>query len=167
MGMFAGDALSAIITACACAMIVFETLGICCALMQFNVFVAAISLMAMGLSVEFTAHLAAAFTTGSGTQQERLGRAMAHTFPAMIEGIISTLVGILPLVFHPTGFIVKYLFGIITLAVGVGAINGLLIMPAMLALLGPCFAVCHKDRVTSKQISDATKSVTANMQVDD
>jgi len=138
------DILTAIITAVACAMIVIEAYGLACLLMNFNVFVAAISLMAMGMSVEFTAHLAAAFSTGKGSAQERLGTAMAHTFPALMEGIISTACGIVPLAFHPARFTVKYLFGIVALVVAVGSINGFVIMPGMLAFLSPCFSLCKK-----------------------
>merc|ERR1712232_782890 len=68
--MFAGDILTAFLTALACAMIVFQAFGLSCAFMKFNIFVAAISLMAMGLSVEFTAHLAAAFTSSRGTSTQ-------------------------------------------------------------------------------------------------
>merc|ERR1712032_1464038 len=133
--MFSFDVFSAIVTCLSCVMIVFEIYGLSAALMSFNVFVAAISLMAMGLSVEFTAHFAAAFSLGQGTAVDRLGQAMAHTFPALMEGSVSTFCTVLPLAFAEQLFLVKYLFGIITMVVAVGVINGLVVMPAMLALL--------------------------------
>merc|ERR1712232_1164293 len=128
--------------------------GVSCILMKFNVFVAAISLM--GMSVEFTAHLAASFSTHRhGTVTERLGYAMVHTFPALLEGVISTAIGIVPLAFHPTQFTVKYLFGIVALAVAVGALNGFVIMPGMLALLSPCLSGVQK-RVNRKELDVIT-----------
>merc|ERR1712241_681984 len=113
----------------ACSMIVLEIYGLSTAVMSFNVFVAAITLMGMGLSVEFTAHFAAAFSFATGSTEERVAAAMAHTFPALIEGSLSTLCSILPLAFAPELFVVKYLFGIIALVVVVGMINGILVMP--------------------------------------
>lgn len=142
--IFSFDVVTAAITSMACSMIVLEIYGLACAFMSFNVFVAAISLMGMGLSVEFTAHLAAAFSLASGPRAERLGNAMAHTFPALVEGSLSTFFSILPMAFHPTLFTVKYLFGIIAMVVGVGLINGLLIMPGLIGLASPCFALLER-----------------------
>merc|ERR1712048_1034313 len=103
--------------------------------MPFNVFMAAISLMSMGISVEFTAHFAAAFSLAKGTTKARLAAGMSHTFPALMEGSISTLCTIFPLAFAGPLFMVKYLFGILALVVVVGMLNGLVVLPAMLALL--------------------------------
>jgi hypothetical protein len=135
--LFSLDLVTATITALSCLMIVLEIYGLACAIMNFNIFVCSITLMGLGLSVEFTAHLAAAFSMGTGTPSERLAEAMAHTFPALMEGSVSTLLSVVPLAFHPMVFIVKYLFGIISLVVVVGLINGLLFMPALLAFFEP------------------------------
>jgi len=137
--VFSFDVATAFIATASCAMIVIEIFGISCALMSFNVFVAAISLMGMGLSVEFTVHLAAAYSLAQGPRAERLGTAMAHTFPALLEGSFSTFLGILPMAFSPVPFTVKYLFGIIALVVAVGVVNGVLIMPGLIGLMSPLF----------------------------
>merc|ERR1712232_1328330 len=100
--------------------------------------------MGLGLSVEFTAHFAAAFSLGKGLPGQRLGEAMAHTFPALMDGAISTLLSILPLAFYPALFIVKYLFGIFAMVVAVGLLNGMVFVPALLALLGPLLKVCGR-----------------------
>jgi hypothetical protein len=134
---FSLDVITALITCLACTMIVLEIYGLSVSLMSFNIFIAALTLMSMGLSVEFTAHLAAAFSLGHGSASDRLGCAMADTFPALLEGSVTTLLGILPLAFHPITFFVKYIFGIIAIAVSVGLLNGVVFMPAMLALLSP------------------------------
>jgi len=134
---FGFDVITAIITCLSCTMIVLEIYGLSVALMNFNIFVATFTLMAMGMSVEFTAHLAAAFSLGTGEPVERLSEAMGHTFPALVEGSISTFCGIFPLAFHPQVFVVKYIFTIMTMVVVVGMINGTVFMPAMLALLAP------------------------------
>jgi len=133
---FSCDLLTALITSSACFMITLEIYGLSCAFMSFNFYVASISLLGLGLSVEFTAHLAAAFSMGSGSSpSERLSDAMAHTFPAIMEGSISTLLSVLPLAFRKELFIVKYLFGIISLVVAVGLLNGVVFMPGILSLV--------------------------------
>jgi hypothetical protein len=135
--IFSFDVITALITCVSCSMIVLEIYGLACAFMNFNVFVGAISLMSMGLSVEFTAHFAAACSLAKGSCSERLGTAMAHTFPALFEGSVSTFLSILPMAFHPKLFIVKYFFGIIAMVVAVGMVNGFIVMPALMALLNP------------------------------
>jgi len=119
--------------------------------------------MAMGLSVEFTAHLAAAFSLGSGSIEERLGKAMGDTLPALVEGSITTFCGVFPLAFHPQLFIVKYIFGIVSLVVLLGMINGLFIMPAMLGLLGRFlpYLPCRRDgtATTVEEVTTVTTKV--------
>jgi len=138
--MFEGNAMIAIITSLSCFMIVIQTYGLVVCFWNFNIFVAATILMTMGMSVEFVCHLAAAFATSSSkpgaqsTTTERLGKSMSHTFPPLLEGVVSTLLGVLPLVFHPTTFVVKYMFGITVIAISCGALNGFVLVPAMLAV---------------------------------
>merc|ERR1712217_51775 len=93
---------------------------------------------------EFTAHFAAAFSMGKGDPTERMGEAMAHTFPAIIEGSVSTICGILPLAFSPKMFVVKYLFGIIALVVAVGVFNGMFVMPGLIGFLSPVITYVDK-----------------------
>jgi len=141
--VFNCDFLAAGVTCVSCLMIIVEVYGLSTWLMNFNVFVASIALAGVGLSVEFTAHLAAAYSLSTGSSEgrlppdERLARAVSHTFPALVEGGLSTFATILPLAFHPTLFTVKYLFGVIAMIVGVGLLNGLLFMPALLSLFSP------------------------------
>lgn len=143
---FSGDVVTAFITSLCCSMIVVEIYAVASTIMSFNIFTAALVLMSMGLAVEFVAHLAAAFSSGDGDISERLSYAMADTFPALMDGSCSTFFGILPLCLHPIAFIVKYIFGILTLIVGVGLLNGLVFMPAILVVLSPIlpYVKCRK-----------------------
>lgn len=134
--LFSCDIVTALITCLACLMIFVEILGVSAALMRFNIFVAALALMGLGMSVEFTAHLAAAFSLSKGgTTAERLGEAMSHSLPALFDGSMTTILCALPMAFHPTMFVVKYLFGIINLVVVIGFMNGCVVLPGMLAAL--------------------------------
>merc|ERR1712107_965628 len=110
-------------------------------------------LMAVGLSVEFTAHFASSLNLSKGSLEHRLGLAMSHTFPALFEGSISTFCSIIPLAFAPEIFVLKYLFGIIGLVVVTGMVNGLVVMPALLALLAPLYSCpcCTKQSTQSDE----------------
>jgi hypothetical protein len=138
------DFIASCITCTSCVMIATEVFGLSCLFMNFNIFVAAISLMGMGLSVEFTAHFSMAFSLATGTLTERLGTAMGHTFLATIEGSCSTFVCLLPLAFAPTLFEVKYIFGIVSIVILLGMINGLIFLPGMLAVLNPIITQLDK-----------------------
>merc|ERR1719464_2340588 len=102
-------------------MIVLQVYGLGTLFMKFNVFVTAALLMCMGLAIEFTAHVAAAFSHAEGALAQRIGKAMAETFPAIFEGSVSTLLSILPMAFSATFggtiFEVKYFFGSFALVV--------------------------------------------------
>jgi len=160
--VFSFDFMTAFVTCTSCSMIVLEIYGLSSCLMNFNIFVAAISLMGMGLSVEFTAHLAAAFSFATGSTQERLGSAMARTFPALMEGSVSTFFSILPLAFAKEMFMVKYLFGIMALVVATGLMNGLVVMPALLSLLSPVFGFVRTFAGTRDDKGAGNASLPAN-----
>lgn len=136
--------LAAVVSALACTMIVLELYGICMLFLKFNVFIAASLLAAAGMSVEFIAHVVAAFSLEQGALEKRLGKAMRHTFVAIILGSISTFVGILPMAFHSVPFVVKYQFAPFALAIGLGTLNGLVFLPAFLALVGTLSARLSK-----------------------
>jgi len=129
------NVVAALVTSVSCVMISVQVYGLACALMSFNIFVAVFVLMAMGMSVEFVCHMAASFATGKKKPEAKLAESMKHTFPALLEGSLTTLIGILPLAFHPVTFYVKYLFAINAMVVIIGVINGFVILPSMLALL--------------------------------
>merc|ERR1719487_2101047 len=91
--------------------------------------------MAIGMTVEFTAHILLAFLlapapAGSGylaSRQARVKVAMDKMAMPSIHGAITTFLGI----------VVLYYFTLYALLVLFGAINGLIVLPAMLMLIGP------------------------------
>jgi len=112
--------------------------------LKFNVLIAAGLLACAGMSVEFSAHVVAAFSLEEGTVVERLAVAMKHTYMAIILGSVSTLIGVIPLAFHPVPFIVKYQFTPFSLAVVFGTINGLFVLPAFLVFAGKLGECCSR-----------------------
>merc|ERR1719197_1116704 len=105
-------------------------------MVKFNFFVATGLIAASGIAIEFCAHFVAAFSLGQGNVEERLGSAMHHMFMAIILGSFSTLFAIVPLAFHWMEFLILYQCVMYCLLCLVGMLNGLVFLPAMVALLG-------------------------------
>ena len=80
--------------------------------------------MAVGVGVDFTAHIILAFILAEGDRNDRME--MATTF-----------LGIVMLAFSNFQFIVKFYLLVYLLIVVLGAIDGLIFLPALLAVCGP------------------------------
>lgn len=120
------------------AMIVWEVYGF---LGLFGVKLSAIPaisiIMAVGVGVEFTAHLVLAFVEARGARAARVAAALDKMYAATWHGCVSTLLGVLMLAFSGIDFIFRYFFLVYLLVVGLGALNGMLLLPALLAIAGP------------------------------
>ncbi|VDK62561.1 unnamed protein product [Cylicostephanus goldi] len=58
-------------------------------------------------------------------------------FVPVFHGAISTLLGIVMLVFSEFDFVIKYFFVVMTMLVLLAVFNGLCLLPVMLTLIGP------------------------------
>jgi hypothetical protein len=132
------SACVALVTTLVCLMIVLEIFGISMIFLKFNIFVATTVLAAEGISIEFVAHMVTKFASEQGTSQQRLVKSFRSLAPAVIQGSLATFFGILPMAFSDFPFVVKYFFGVWTIVVVVGLINGLVFLPALLGPIG-CF----------------------------
>ncbi|CAD6193959.1 unnamed protein product [Caenorhabditis auriculariae] len=92
---------------------------------------------AVGIGVEFTAHVVLAFLTALGTVNDRLESCLQHMFVPVFHGAISTFLGVVMLVFSEFDFVVKYFFNTMTVLVLLGVFNGLTLLPVLLTLFGP------------------------------
>ncbi|CAJ0604808.1 unnamed protein product [Cylicocyclus nassatus] len=99
--------------------------------------VSAVTLItAVGIGVEFTAHVVLAYLTSLGTRAERTSNAIDRVFVPVIHGALSTLLGILMLGFSEFEFVVKYFFVVMSALIVIGVINGLILLPVLLSLMG-------------------------------
>lgn len=92
---------------------------------------------AVGIGVEFTAHVVLAFLTSLGTREERMHACLEHMFIPVVHGVLSTLLGILMLAFSEFDFVFKYFFVVMSALILLGMFNGLAMLPVMLSLVGP------------------------------
>ncbi|KAM3719701.1 Protein patched [Dirofilaria immitis] len=92
---------------------------------------------AVGIGVEFTAHVVLAFLTSLGTRNDRMASCIDRVFVPVIHGAFSTLLGIIMLAFSEFEFVVKYFFVVMSALIFIGIINGLALLPVLLSLIGP------------------------------
>ena len=92
---------------------------------------------AVGIGVEFTAHVELAFLTALGTIDQRLESCLRHMFVPVYHGAISTFLGVVMLIFSEFDFVVTYFFYTMTLLVALGVFNGWCVLPVILTLVGP------------------------------
>jgi hypothetical protein len=92
--------------------------------------------LAIGLAVDYSAHVAYAFVAAKGTRDERMRIAVAETGTAVIHGAFSTFLAVLVLAFSSSYIFrvfFKQFFGICVF----GVFHGLAFLPVMLSLCGP------------------------------
>jgi len=152
----------AIILVLMLALTAFEVFGFMgLAGIRFSAVPAVVVIVSVGVAVEFTAPMIFYFLKATSSKDkkkankktiirfflyfydileinnDRMHQALTHRFTPIFNGGISTLLGIIMLVFTPFPFIRKYFFFILLNLLIVGALNGLVLLPVVLSLFGP------------------------------
>ncbi|XP_028833609.1 protein patched homolog 1 [Denticeps clupeoides] len=96
-----------------------------------------ILIASVGIGVEFTVHIALGFLTAIGDRNTRSAVALEHMFAPVIDGAISTLLGVLMLAGSEFDFIMRYFFAVLTILTLLGMLNGLVLLPVLLSIVGP------------------------------
>ncbi|CAH6795737.1 Ptch1 [Phodopus roborovskii] len=97
-----------------------------------------ILIASVGIGVEFTVHVALAFLTAIGDKNHRAMLALEHMFAPVLDGAVSTLLGVLMLAGSEFDFIVRYFFAVLAILTILGVLNGLVLLPVLLSFFGPC-----------------------------
>ncbi|XP_072172750.1 protein patched homolog 1-like [Diadema setosum] len=98
---------------------------------------AATLIVSVGIGVEFTLHTCYAFLTAIGDRERRVTMALEHTFSPVLDGAVSTLLGVVMLAGAEFDFIVSYFFYVFLALIILGTLNGLVLLPVLLSLFGP------------------------------
>ncbi|GMH94937.1 hypothetical protein TrVE_jg8245 [Triparma verrucosa] len=99
-------------------------------------------LSAIGISVEFVGHVANCFSVGPGGPADgdsRIRHCIDTVAMPIIDGSISTVLGIGMLAFSEFDFVRLYFFVPYMVMVGLGLFNGLAVMPACLGMMWDTF----------------------------
>ncbi|XP_066454111.1 protein patched homolog 2 isoform X1 [Eleutherodactylus coqui] len=104
-----------------------------------------ILIASVGIGVEFTVHVALGFLTAIGDRNQRSVLALEHMFAPVLDGAISTLLGVLMLAGSEFDFILRYFFAVLTILTVLGLLNGLVLLPVLLSLIGPPAEVTPAD----------------------
>nr|7RHQ_A Chain A, Patched-1 [Xenopus laevis]7RHR_A Chain A, Patched-1 [Xenopus calcaratus] len=96
-----------------------------------------ILIASVGIGVEFTVHVALAFLTAVGDKNRRAVLALEHMFAPVLDGAVSTLLGVLMLAGSEFDFIVRYFFAVLAILTLLGVLNGLVLLPVLLSFFGP------------------------------
>ncbi|KAM9329094.1 protein patched homolog 1 [Gastrophryne carolinensis] len=96
-----------------------------------------ILIASVGIGVEFTVHVALAFLTAIGDKNRRAVLALEHMFAPVLDGAVSTLLGVLMLAGSEFDFIVRYFFAVLSILTLLGVLNGLVLLPVLLSFFGP------------------------------
>ncbi|KAH0618674.1 hypothetical protein JD844_018081 [Phrynosoma platyrhinos] len=104
-----------------------------------------ILIASVGIGVEFTVHVALGFLTAIGNRNLRSTVALEHMFAPVMDGAVSTLLGVLMLAGSEFDFILRYFFAVLTILTILGLLNGLVLLPVLLSIIGPPAEVTPAD----------------------
>ncbi len=116
---------------------VVEILGMN-AVMGFSIdtVVTVLVVLSVGLGVDYSAHLVYEFMTLTGTRAERVAATMQDIGVPVLQGSASTLIAVC-LQSLSKSYVFQIVFYEFLFAVGFGMLNGLVLVPIVLSLLGP------------------------------
>ncbi|KAG5285539.1 hypothetical protein AALO_G00004540 [Alosa alosa] len=107
-----------------------------------------ILIASVGIGVEFTVHIALGFLTAIGDRNTRSAVSLEHMFAPVMDGAISTLLGVLMLAGSEFDFIMRYFFAVLAILTLLGILNGLVLLPVLLSLMGPPAEVTPADNAS-------------------
>uniref|UniRef100_A0A8C4PWY8 Patched 2 n=2 Tax=Eptatretus burgeri TaxID=7764 RepID=A0A8C4PWY8_EPTBU len=98
---------------------------------------AVLLVISIGLGAHSSVHLAMAFLNSRGTIERRLAQALGQILPPITKSAVCSLLGLTVLAASEFDFIVRYFFAELALLSLLALLNGLLVLPVLLATCLP------------------------------
>jgi hypothetical protein len=92
-------------------------------------------LMCAGFAVDYSAHIAHAFSTSGGCSSDRAVEALVRLGPSVFNAIMSTLLAIIVIGFAKS-FVFVVFFKVLFLVCVIAGLHGIWLLPAMLSIIG-------------------------------
>ena len=92
-------------------------------------------LISVGLTVDYSAHIAHIFVLETGSADERAIKALSRIGPSVFNAVASTLVAVLALS-TSASYVFRVFFQALCLTVVLGGAHGLVLLPVLLSLVG-------------------------------
>ncbi|XP_063713445.1 NPC intracellular cholesterol transporter 1-like [Symsagittifera roscoffensis] len=115
-----------------------------------NVVTTIMVILAVGLAVDYAAHIGHTFMVSTGTKQQRMRVTLRDIGTAVFNGGFSTFLAFFPLAFA-TSFVFQKFFQIFFLVSLFGLFHGLIFLPVMLSLVGPSPYLSAQQRQQQQQ----------------
>lgn len=123
--------------------------------LQFNIVTSINIILAVGIAVDYSSHVAHSYLTASGTRQERAEKALYDIGGEVFSGALTTWVAVLGL-----GFAAHYIFNVFFkmffVVVVAGLWHGIIVLPVILSVAGSKAGWGNQD--AQKQVNDGNKT---------
>lgn len=103
--------------------------------LQFNIVTAINIILAVGIAVDYSAHVAHSFLVVEGTRRERAKKALYHIGGEVFAGASTTLLAVMALAFAQH-YIFNVFFEMFTAIIIAGIWHGLIVLPVVLSVMG-------------------------------
>ncbi|EGD79613.1 hypothetical protein PTSG_10460 [Salpingoeca rosetta] len=103
---------------------------------DFNSVSAVNIVIAVGLAIDSSVHIAHAFLSAHGTRNERVAEALRRLGRSVTNGAVSTFLAIV-LLANAQSYIFQVLFKLLSLILGFAFFHGIIVLPVVLSLIGP------------------------------
>lgn len=115
---------------------IVEIYGIIVSFNNVNAYLIVNGCMAVGLAVQFDAHIGHQFLSARGSRDRRVRIAMEDVAASMFHGFVGSGLAYVVLSWAQMPFLYYYYFGFFLVAIVVTTINGLVLFPVLLSLFG-------------------------------
>ncbi|CAM9184613.1 unnamed protein product, partial [Scytosiphon promiscuus] len=117
--------------------------------------------LAVGLSVDYSAHIAHSFMIKTGTRDERVMQAVSDIGVAVVHGGMSTFLAVV-LLSLSASYVFRVLFKQFFATAVMGLGHGLILLPVLLSLIGPAAYRSSETAAEDKEIQAAVTTAATN-----